>query len=101
MGCRSLLQLEPNHTVIHSALYENYAILLEAWQTWARSTEDSSAYETAAKMGKHKHISAEEWRTFAQKADARITNLTPETYCGLAQKITEESVVEIREFLKK
>lgn len=96
---KGVLQLAPNKDVIHLALHENYAILLEAWQTWARTTGDSKAYETAAKLGKQKHISAAEWKEITKDADARIRDLTPETYVGLAREIAEEGVDEVRRFL--
>jgi len=96
---KGLLQLAPNEQIIHSALHENYAILLEAWQTWARTTGDAKAYETAAKLGKQKHISVEDWKEITKDADKRIQNLTPDTYVGLAREIANQSVTEVRQFL--
>lgn len=97
---QGISQLAPNRKKIGNELDYNYAILLEAWQTCAKTTGDTTAYEKAATLGKNQTFTKADW----QKLVAQITDnavreklhtLTPANYLGLAQKITDEAILQI------
>lgn len=98
---KGLGQLSANKLEIEKALNENYAILLEAWQTFSRARGDDKAYEKAAGLGKNKILTAKDWQKLTKKSSKRLSNLKPATYIGLAHEITEEYIKKILNYLDK
>ena len=85
---------------ISASLNENFNILLEAWQTELRKIGDSSAYEKAARMGKNKTISKNDWKNLTKSISNNLSSLNPENYLGLTIKLARESCKKVEKFIK-
>jgi adenylosuccinate lyase len=93
---KGLSKLAAHEDVITSALNKNYAILLEAWQVWARTTNDQQAYEKAMRLGKSKLLTAQDWQELTVGAPASLQKLTPATYLGLSSQLAQRQLQRLR-----
>lgn len=84
-----------NNEVINNDLAKNAAILAEAIQTVLRKNGYSDAYEQLKELTRGKEITLSSIREFVsnlqidEQDKARLLELTPETYIGLASKLVD------------
>lgn len=101
-----LSRVRPHIPTLSEDLNKNWVILTEGVQTVLRSTGAKDPYTLLATLTRGNHIHKEEWVNFIQelpvdeKVKTILTNLTPETYSGLAQEIVEKTVKQIKSLLK-
>jgi len=98
---KGLKSIAPNQKKITADLNNNWNILSEALQTVARKKGDEKAYEKAAVFSKKQIITETDWQKMSQQVDAKLVDLTPNSYLGLCEKLTQNTVKEINNFLKK
>ena len=97
-----LLRIKPNLPEIEQDLNRDWSILTEGVQTILRKARVSDPYSLIAKLSRGKHIDQKHWQTWIkslpieQKYKRELERLTPSNYTGLAQKITEKAIREIR-----
>jgi len=96
---RGLNTLAVNQSQINIDLGANWNILAEAMNTLGRLQHDSTAYENAADAFKGKTITQTEWQNLTETLDKRLATLTPDSYIGLAEKITLKAVNTINNYL--
>lgn len=106
MGYKSTLtglsRIRPNGDLIRFALLADWMILTEGVQTVLRKAGVSDPYSLIAALSKGKQIGKDEWKQWIMTLPVGDTEkkllakLTPETYIGLAVKLTEKAVNEIR-----
>lgn len=94
-----LSKLAVDEENMHQALYANFAILSEAWQTIARTKGDEQAYERVAKLAKNKVITQADWQELTKDEDDRLRQLTPDSYLGASAALAQEVAQEIHDFL--
>lgn len=94
-----LSKIEPNINQISADLTQDYAILSEAWQTQARTTGNSKAYEEVARATRGIKIDDMTWKALT-KTDSRLCALTPENYLGAAVKLTKDTIRTANYYLK-
>ncbi len=105
LGYKSLLQglsrILPNKKQIDDDLHSDFAILAEGAQTFLRSVGANDPYSAVKEKTRGKRIGEEKWQGIINSLDIeteqkkRLTKLTPSTYIGLAEKITEKSLAQI------
>ena len=97
-----LLRIKPNLPEIEQDLNRDWSILTEGVQTILRKAGVSDPYSLIAKLSRGKHIDQKQWQTWIkslpieQKYKRELERLTPSNYTGLAQKLTEKALREIR-----
>jgi len=96
---KGLKTIQPNLTQIERDLNRNYAILGEALQTQMRHQQIPQAYEQVAAEFKHRVLTQADWQKLTQSIDPILATLTPATYTGLADQLTQLAVKKIKEFL--
>jgi adenylosuccinate lyase len=101
-----LSRISVNEEKIANALDYDWTILSEGVQTLLRSTGVTDPYSLIASLTRGKHIAKLEWEKWVDDlqidtADKkRIATLTPTSYIGLAVKLTEKAIIQIRKLQK-
>lgn len=101
-----LSRVSVNEEKILAALGKDWTILSEGVQTLLRSKGVNDPYSLIASLTRGKHISQVEWEQWVddlQISDTekkQISKLTPQSYLGLAIKLTEKAIVKIKKLQK-
>ncbi|MFQ6607158.1 MAG: adenylosuccinate lyase [Fidelibacterota bacterium] len=100
LACKSILKgldrLRVNKKRLYKELGDHWEVLAEAIQTILRKTGDRQSYERLKVMTQGHNITKDDIKSFVQalnlpeKDRERLLALTPESYIGLATKITEK-----------
>jgi len=96
-----LARIRPNLEKIGEKLNENWVILTEGVQTVLRRADVEDPYSMVASLSRGQKIGKDEWQTWVSSleipldAKAKLLKLTPETYIGEAEKLTEMALEEI------
>lgn len=91
---KGLSKIEINKDKIKIDLNENWNILAEGLQTILRIEGKQDAFDSAAKLMKGKRLNQVDWQNIVNKlnisakAKDKLNRLTPETYVGLAIKLS-------------
>lgn len=111
LGVRSIQtgmsRVRPNEQQIKAALFADWTILAEGVQTLLRKEGVDDAYSLIATLTKGKSIQEKEWQTWVEQLPIsedikeKLLTLSPDTYCGLAETITEQAITDIRAMQKK
>ncbi|NMC36319.1 adenylosuccinate lyase [Candidatus Beckwithbacteria bacterium] len=96
---KGLDSISVNESIMQQALNQNWNILAEAWQTLARTTGDSKAYERVAGIAKQKKITAKDWQQLTKDCDPKLAKLKPETYLGLSVLLTRKKSKQVSIFI--
>lgn len=100
-----LQKVHPNIAHIQEELNENWVILTEGVQTVLRRTGERDPYSLIASLSRGQHIEKTDWESWIQGLDVpeniktTLLALTPETYLGYAEELTDKALNEI--FLSK
>lgn len=97
LGWKSMMaglkKITVNTEEIKAELDRHWEVLAEAVQTYLRSTGDEKAYEKLKDLTQGKRITKELYFEMLQKLrldkEKKFTELTPEKYVGLAEKLVE------------
>ena len=99
---RGLGRVTPNHEEIGRVLNEDWSTLTEGVQVYLRTEGRDDAYDMVKKAARGVHISPESWETWVDGLDItdaqkeHVKRLSPQEYVGIAEKITEQGIAEIR-----
>ena len=106
LGIKSVLtglsRVRPNEAAILDALTNDWTILTEGVQTILRDANVSDPYSLVANLSRGQHIGEKEWvewiRTLpiSEELKKTLRELTPQSYQGLAVKLTERALKEIK-----
>ena len=97
-----ILRTRPNIEKIDKDLQKDWAILAEAAQTQLRKIGISDPYSLVAKITRGEKIEKSKWQSFVNslplkdKEKEKLLNLFPQTYVGLAEKITKKIIDEMQ-----
>lgn len=97
LGWKSMMsgikKITVNTEGVKAELDRHWEVLAEAIQTYLRSTGDKKAYEKLKELTQGKKITKELYFEILRKLKLdkikKFTDLTPEKYIGLAEKLTE------------
>ena len=98
-----LRRVHPNTELMQGKLNENWVILTEGVQTVLRKTGAQDPYSMVAGLSRGQRIGQEEWQEWvdglpvSDDVKGTLKNLTPATYIGLAEKLTDMALIEIAE----
>ncbi|MBI3366004.1 adenylosuccinate lyase [Candidatus Roizmanbacteria bacterium] len=88
-----LKKISLNKEKVKKELDDHWEVLAEALQTYLRSTGDEKAYEKLKKLTQGKIMTKERYKTILKELglekDKKFTDLSPEKYVGLAEKLVE------------
>lgn len=96
-----LRRVHPNVELMQGKLNENWAILTEGVQTVLRRAGEKDPYSLVASLSRGQRIGQGEWQQWvselpvAEDVKVRLMKLTPETYIGYADKLTDMALEEI------
>lgn len=96
-----LQKVHPNVEGIDGALHENWAILSEGVQTVLRRAGIEDPYSMVAALTRGQRIEKSEWQDWIgglpieDNEKTKLRNLTPGTYIGYAEELTEMALSEI------
>lgn len=99
---RGLSKVHPNAGEMQQHLANNWSILSEAAQTVMRTEGVTDPYSLAAEFAKGQQIDQTRWQQWvatlpvSDAARIRLDALTPATYTGYAEELTERAIREIR-----
>ncbi len=106
LGYKSILsgltRVKPNFNKIEKDLHKDWTILTEGVQTILRKTGSTDPYSLVASLSRGTHIERKEWEEWIELLPIKphekklLQKITPESYTGLAEKLTEKAVKEIR-----
>jgi adenylosuccinate lyase len=100
---KGIQKISPNIPEITDALMKNWIVLSEAVQTILRSEGVDDPYTLLLNLSKGETITMKDWNSFINnlpyegKRKRDLLALSPVTYIGLAQQITEQTIQNIRE----
>lgn len=100
-------KIRPNVAVINEALNDNWTILTEGVQTVLRKAGEKDPYSMVATLSRGQRIGRDEWRSWvngleiASAVKTELLELTPETYMGYAERLTDMALEEIVNSRKK
>lgn len=97
---RGLNTIKANQAQISKSLTNNWNILAEALNVKLRAKNQPDSYELAAKKMKNKQIDQSQWQAITAPLDDQLAKLTPKTYLGLSQEITQETIDLINNYLE-
>lgn len=111
IGYKSTLEglgrVRPNKERILAVLNTDWSILTEAIQTVLRKEGVRDSYSLIASLSRGESIDEGQWKDWLEnlaiddKLKKKLANLSPETYIGLAVKLTERAIKEIGSTRKK
>jgi adenylosuccinate lyase len=96
-----LRRTHPNAELMKTRLVENYVILTEGVQTLLRRAGTKDPYSMVATLSRGQRIGQDEWQKWIDNLDIQddikntLRNLTPETYIGNAEKLTDMALEQI------
>lgn len=96
-----LKRVHPNTEVISNKLNENWVILSEGVQTVLRRAGEKDPYSMIASLSRGQRIGQNEWQSWvnglqiSDAVKAKLLELTPETYIGHAERLTDMAIEEI------
>lgn len=100
-----LKKVAVNEEKIASELANNYEVLAEPIQTVLRKTGNPDAYNQLKELTRGKKTTVEDINTFVERTSSlsqgdknNLKNLTPSTYIGYAEKITNSNSANIDTF---
>ncbi len=99
---KGLSRIKPNKQKIQEELENEWTILGEGVQTILRKEKVPDPYSLVSSLTRGKHIGKKEWLAWIDQLpiDAKVkkalTVLEPTTYVGLAEKLTEQAIQEIK-----
>ncbi|MFH0863673.1 MAG: adenylosuccinate lyase [Candidatus Gottesmanbacteria bacterium] len=102
-----LNRIRPNTQVIEQKLNENWVILTEGVQTVLRWMGVKDPYSMVAGLSRGQRIGQTEWQSWVNHLEipndvkTELWKLTPETYIGHAEKLTDMAIEEINLSRKK
>lgn len=96
---KGLPSITPNHTQINYDLNSNWNILGEPLQTFLRKSGNLKAYESIAAKMKGRLITQNDWLRLTRDMPLKVQHLTPQTYIGLAPKLTQQAVKQITKYI--
>ncbi|EKD65585.1 MAG: hypothetical protein ACD_50C00045G0008 [uncultured bacterium] len=97
-----LKRIIPNEDKIDAELQKDWVILTEAVQTILRKAGVSDPYSLIASISRGNHIKKDAWKVWVgslpveKKYKIVLKNLTPNKYTGLAVKLTERAISQIK-----
>lgn len=97
-----LSRIKPNIEKIMSALNSDWSILAEGVQTILRKTDLHDPYSLIASLTKGESVNPKIWDEWVselpvdENIKTQLITLTPEKYIGLAVKLTDRAIDEIR-----
>ena len=103
---KGLGKVFPNQDAIKTALNNDWSILAGGAQTLLRKHGVDNPYTLLQDLTKGKKITEDEWKEWAYSLDvdikvkSKIANMTPETHIGLAVKLTQMAIEEIKDSRK-
>lgn len=95
---RGLSRVKSDRKKITESVNKDWSILTEAAQTLLRLENIENAYMLTKDLARGQHIDKEHWQEWveklplSEKSKKRLSELTPQTYIGLAVEITENTV---------
>lgn len=101
-----LQRVRPNREVISNKLNKNWAVLTEGVQTVLRRAGEKDPYSLVANLSRGQRIGEEEWTAWVnslpidKQEKKRLSGLSPSTYLGYAEKLTEMAIEEIEQSRK-
>lgn len=111
VGYKSVLtglsRVKPNEEQMRQALDRDWAILSEAAQTIMRKEKVDDPYELMVRLTRGRHIGKEQWEKLveelpvSERVKKQLRKLTPQNYLGLAVKLTERAIKEIKKSKKR
>lgn len=96
-------RVHPNTELMQGKLNENWVILTEGVQTVLRKAGEQDPYTMVAGLSRGQRIGQEEWQEWVDglpvndAVKGTLRDLTPETYIGHAEKLTDMALTEIAE----
>ena len=102
-----LKRVHPNSELMKKELNDNWVILTEGVQTVLRRTGESDPYSMVATLSRGQRIGQGEWQKWVDNLTInpdekdKLRNLTPDTYIGHAERLTDMALEEIAESRKK
>jgi len=102
-----LKRVHPNSELMKKELNDNWVILTEGVQTVLRRTGESDPYSMVATLSRGQRIGQGEWQEWVDNLTInpdekdKLRNLTPDTYIGHAERLTDMALEEIAESRKK
>jgi len=103
---RGLNKLEPSRTRLREDLEERPEIMSEAWQTLLRKNGEEKAYETIKDLTRGKELDREKVEKIVKSLSLpegereKLENLSPSSYIGEAEKLTQLATSSARKSLK-
>lgn len=104
---RGLGRISPNHEEMGRVLNSDWGTLTEGVQVYLRTQGRNDAYDLVKEAARGAEIGPENWGEWVNGLDVtdeekkHIKGLSPNEYVGLAEKITQQGIEEIRESRKK
>jgi len=98
-----LKRVHPNTELMQGKLNENWVILTEGVQTVLRKAGEQDPYSMVAGLSRGQRIGQAEWQEWVDGLQVNddvkgtLRDLTPETYVGHAEKLTDMALIEIAE----
>lgn len=106
IGYKSILtglsRVNANESKITEALHNDWAILGEGVQTLLRKAKVNDPYSLISSLTRGVHVTPQRWEEWVkelpvdEKLKKQLKKLTPQTYIGLAEKLTDQAIVEIK-----
>lgn len=106
LGYKSVLtglsRVKPNEQAIEDALMKDWTILTEGVQTILRDAGVDDPYSLIAGLSRGQHIGKDEWIKWIEtlpvdeKLKKILETITPKTYSGLSETLTEKAIKEIK-----
>ena len=97
-----LSRISPNSKKITEELNQDWTILTEAVQTLLRKLKVKDPYSLIASLTRGEHIDGAKWNSWvdnlpiAEDQKDQLCRLSPENYIGLAVRLTEKALKDIR-----
>lgn len=101
-----LSRIQPDIQKIKTVLNNDWSTLSEGLQTLLRKNRYPDPYSFASTLLRGKHLDQTQWikwvneSNFSEDVTKSLLDLTPENYIGLAVKLTERAIKEIRDLKK-
>lgn len=95
-------RVSANESLMLARLNDNWSILTEGVQTYLRRAGVKDPYSMVALLSRGQKIGADEWRTWVDQLPVNeeqketMRGMTPETYVGYAEELTDMALDEIR-----
>lgn len=102
-----LARVRPNLVKIAKDLQSDWSVLAEGVQTLLKRHGVKDPYSLVTSVARGEHFDQNSWQTFVRelpqdnKVKAKLTNFSPANYIGLAIKLTELAIGQIKASRKK